>query len=438
MRQRLFWKILIGFWITFIAMVEGLWVLAILYGSPPRPLSVIVDDKLAPIQIAAAAEALRLGGLPGYQEMRDGWPEEDRARVSVTPAGGSSATGVKDGDIVAEATGLDGKAYRIVYHTGTVVSHRKRPSPFYIPPEVLALGVVGGLFFSATLAWYLSKPVRLLRNGFDRLAGGELEVRLRPGVGRRRDEIADLARDFDAMAERLQQLVTSREQLLHNVSHELRSPLARLHMAVGLARQNAKNIPAALDRFELESQRLDDIVGEVLSLSRADSGAIEFDDYFDLDQLVLSVVDDARFEAQSSRTRIVTNVEDAADEAGRTIRGNAPLMRRALDNIVRNALRFSPPDTTIEVAVEADRADGDCVIRVSDQGPGMRGDALKTAFEPFVRGPEGAAGHGFGLGLAIARRAVVMHGGSITAENRPNGGLEVVIRLPRHRGTAPA
>jgi two-component system OmpR family sensor kinase len=247
-------------------------------------------------------------------------------------------------------------------------------------------------------------------------------------MGRRRDEIADLARDFDQMAARLQQLIAARDQLLHDVSHELRSPLARLQVAIDLARQNPQRLATTLDRVDAESRRLDELVGELLTLSRVESGAPDFDDYFDLGELLRKVVADARFEAQASNVGIVANI--AEDMEMPALRGNAELMRRALENIVRNALHHSIGGQQVTVELACDRG---FTIRIADQGPGVPEQALETMFEPFVRIGDGAAGKassGFGLGLAIARRAVEAHGGTIRAENRQPKGLSVEIRLP--------
>ena len=200
--------------------------------------------------------------------------------------------------------------------------------------------MVGGLLFAAVLAWYLTKPIRRLRDGFTELAQGRLGVRLKEHMGRRRDELADLARDFDSMAERLQRLITSREHMLHVVSHELRSPLARLHMAVGLAQQDPRRLSTTLERIELEAKRLDEMVGEVLTLARAESGSQQLDDYFDLASLALTVTNDARFEAQPSGVKVETNLGKAPPQEHPTVKGNAELLRRALEK--RGAQRSAP------------------------------------------------------------------------------------------------
>jgi two-component system OmpR family sensor kinase len=339
------------------------------------------------------------------------------------------------GEIVVMTQGPDGTPYRLSYQPASPPLSPPLGPGIVLPLGALALWAAGGLLFSALLAWYLTQPITRLRGGFDRLAHGDLSVRLKPVMGRRRDEIADLARDFDAMAERLQQLVGARDRLLHDVSHELRSPLARMNMAVGLARQSPsltrERIEETLARIEHETSRLDVLVGELLSLARFESGDPRLDGYFEVEGMVRTVVEDARFEAEASGAEVRTNVDRLAPDRPRhTVRGDAELMRRAIENIVRNALRFSARGQVVEVNVDADEAARIFRVLVADEGPGVPAEGLSVMFEPFARVHEAQPGKGYGLGLAIARRTVEAHGGAITAANRPGRGLEVEVRLP--------
>lgn len=228
---------------------------------------------------------------------------------------------------------LDGQNYRISYDIDGLrdVNQRgeggeSRREILNIPIPMIWMGVLGGLFFSTLLAWNLTRPMRQLRAGFERVAQGDLSVRLLPVMRQRHDELTEVARDFDSMAERLEELVSAREQLLHDVSHELRSPLARLQLAIGLARQNPDNVENSLQRIEHESERLDKMIGELLALSRAENHNIaEDDEYFDLRELVTVVVNDARYEAQVPglkfccryhRQMIIPSRECRADAAG--------------------------------------------------------------------------------------------------------------------------
>jgi signal transduction histidine kinase len=288
--------------------------------------------------------------------------------------------------------------------------------------------VVGALSF--WLARYLSAPVGALRRATQRLSRGDLSARVGPPGDRRHDEIGALARDFDAMAGRLENLVGSQRRLLRDVSHELRSPLARLSVALQLARdREGAQAAEALDRIERETGRLDDLIGQLLLLERLEARAPDTEAVgFDLSDLLNEVVDDASFEASSTNRR----VELAADSPC-PMRGHPVLVRSALDNVLRNAVRHTAEGTAVEVSIDCGGAEAAITIR--DHGPGVPEEHLETLFEPFSRvadARERSTG-GAGLGLAIARRAIEADGGTITAHNHPDGGLEVVIHLPVSR-----
>lgn len=286
-------------------------------------------------------------------------------------------------------------------------------------------GLLSSLGFSALLAWYLAKPIRYLRGAFENAARGDLNMRVAPMMGRRRDELADLGRDFDYMAGRLRDLMDAQRRLLHDVSHEIRSPLARLQAAIGLARQQPESREASLDRIEREAQRLDEMVGELLTLSRLEAGMTDTrKEVVELGELVGMVVEDAHFEAEVAGRRV-----DYAATGSATILCQVELLHRAIENVVRNALKFSPPGGTVDVNVAPSGPDQASVI-VSDRGPGVPETDLDAIFAPFYRGETNTGAGGYGLGLAIAKRAVEGHGGGIRAANRPGGGLEVTIHVP--------
>ena len=226
------------------------------------------------------------------------------------------------------------------------------------------------------------------------------------------------------------------DQLLHDVSHELRSPLARLQVAVGLARQNPENLGTTLARVDLEVRRLDAMVGELLTLSRAESGVSQKCGYVDLACLVSTIVGDARFEAEPSGVQVESTLGGGGEAwaDGFIVEGSPELLRRALENVVRNALAVSTAGQVVEVTVARDLAAGRFLVRVADEGPGLPVDGLSSMFEPFVRGPKNTGTKGFGLGLAIAKRLVIAHGGRIEARNREAGGLLVTVCLPISAG----
>jgi two-component system sensor histidine kinase CpxA len=289
------------------------------------------------------------------------------------------------------------------------------------------LALVVGVF-SLVLARYLSSPVGELRRATQSLSAGDLSARVGSPVDRRRDEIGGLARDFDAMAGRLEHLVGSQRRLLRDVSHELRSPLARLTVALQLARdRQGTRATEALDRIERETGRLDNLIGQLLLLERLEARSPEAEAVaFDLGGLVNEVVDDASFEASSADRTVEFETVPPCP-----VQGHPALIRSALDNVLRNAVRHTAEGTAVEVKVDCHRTEAEITIR--DRGPGVPDDQLDALFEPFTRvsGSRERSTGGAGLGLAIARRAIEVHHGTVSARNHPDGGLEVSIRLPR-------
>ncbi len=294
--------------------------------------------------------------------------------------------------------------------------------------RLLAVFLTAGILCYG-LARYLTSPVLRLRDATHRFAGGDLSVRVGPMVTGRRDEIAELGRDFDQMAGRVESLLTTQRQLLSDVSHELRSPLARLNVALALARQRAgPDAAASLDRIEAEAEQLNSLIGKVLSLARFESGATapEFAEV-DLRRLVEDIAADADFEADPRGVSVVV----AASPAALRVRGNEPLLRSAIENVVRNAVRYTARATTVEVELVIEGEDA--VISVRDHGEGVPDDRLEELFRPFYRIADSRdrGSGGTGLGLSITDRAVRLHGGTARAINADGGGLIVEIRLPK-------
>jgi two-component system sensor histidine kinase CpxA len=247
-------------------------------------------------------------------------------------------------------------------------------------------------------------------------------------VTRGRDEIGQLGRDFDSMAAHLEALITAQRRLLADISHELRSPLARLGVAAALARRSATAAEApAIDRIELEASRLEELISQLTTLSRLESGVNDVRRVaVDLGPLIDRVIADAEFECRDHGKRIALALDSGK---GLTVEGDPELLRRGLENVVRNAIRYTAPETTVEVSIqrEAKRIS----ISVRDHGPGVPTDALTEIFRPFYRigDDRGRDTGGVGLGLAIADRAIRAHGGTISAENAHGGGLVVTIVL---------
>lgn len=287
--------------------------------------------------------------------------------------------------------------------------------------------VVGGVCL--WLAWTLTAPVAALRGAARQLTGGDLTTRVPPEITRRHDEIGDLARDFDAMAARLEVLIGAQRRLVRDVSHELRSPLARLSVALELARRKVGDAGAEeLDRIELEAERLEALVGQLLTLSRLEAGEAGARlEPLDLAALVAAVAADAEFEATANGVSVTVDAPEAC-----TGRGDEDALRSAVENVIRNAVHFTSPGSAVEVRLAVDGTTA--VLSADDRGPGAPEESLPDLFEPFFRVEEARqrSPGGAGVGLAIAARIVELHGGTISARNREGGGLEVAIRLPLH------
>jgi two-component system OmpR family sensor kinase len=444
---RLFWKIFLGFWIALVVAGVGagtaVWLQHRGREAPPQDLAVGPPSRVA---TDMAAATLRHGGVDALRQ----WISDVQVRRAVAlyavdeqghdvmgrevpPTALASARQVvgrgDDGKGARRVAAPGGERY-VMFVARTPGGGAPRPPrpPLLARWQLILIGIATSLAFSALLAWYLTRPIRNLRWAFDAAAAGRLETRVSPLMGRRRDEIADLGRDFDRMAQQLQNLVSSQRRLLHDVSHELRSPLARLQAAIGLARQQPARLDASLERIEREATRLDSMVGEVLALARLESGsAARVKERVDLAYIAASIAEDARFEAEALGRSVRFNASGDAP-----VIGNADLLHRAVENIVRNAVKFTRQGTTVDVRVHTTKSSA--ILTVTDHGPGIAAGELAKVFDPFYRGDAGMGTAGFGLGLAIAQRAVDAHGGAIRASNVAGGGLEVEVDLPLAHG----
>ena len=306
------------------------------------------------------------------------------------------------------------------------VMQRGRLFPSDLPALPLLVLLLGSLLFSAGLAFYLTRPLQHLRDATQRFAGGDLDSRVMDKMAGRRDEIVDLAADFDQMAEQVQQLIAGQQRLLNDVSHELRSPLARLQLAVALGRQQPEQFENMMGRVEKESQRLDTLVGELLTLSRLEAAVDNIEqDYFDVMGLVSLICSDAEFEGKELGKSVTF---EAGSEC--LLKGSIELLRRAIENIIRNAVFYTAENSRVSVSLI--ERPTELILTVSDEGSGVKEAELSQLFLPFVR-----MGHeqnsdipGYGLGLAIAARAIALHKGTIQAMNRESGGLCITVRLP--------
>lgn len=275
------------------------------------------------------------------------------------------------------------------------------------------------------LAKYLTSPILRLREVAQEITAGHLSVRVHQDLSDRRDEVGDLVRDFNRMADTAEQLISSQRQLLYDVSHELRSPLARMNVAIDLLRDRVNSDPA-LDRIEVDIQRLNEMISRLLMMTKLEAAPrISYSDTVPLHDLVENVADDADFEAQENGSRVT--VLESCEIA---LAGDYDLLRSALENVVRNAVRYTEVSTEVEIRLQ--KENGNVVITVRDHGEGIPESELGNIFEPFYRviDSSGRDTSGVGLGLSITERIVRLHGGRIGAANAETGGLLVTIHLP--------
>lgn len=348
---------------------------------------------------------------------------------------------------LAQAAAITGTSAYIFWHESQHPHHHPLPPPgpgpengFHPPPPPMPgppppilhmlTGFLASLVSAAGIAAYIARPINRLKSAIQAASEGQLDTRTGASLGKRKDELTELAHEFDRMTARLGQAMTAQTRLLHDVSHELRSPLARMQAAIGLARQAPERNAESMDRIEREGERMNHLVGELLTLSRLEVGLATKPEHIDPNEVLADLLEDARFEAAQRNIHI----EWRAPPCTPSLHMDAELLHRALENILRNALRHAPEQSTIrlEQQVVAD----DCQISILDTGPGVPPEDLERIFEPFCR--LNNKGEGYGLGLTIAQRIISSSGGNIRAENRPGGGLGIHITLPcRPSASAP-
>ena len=377
-------------------------------GAPP-------DSGPPDVRAPPGSGAPSDGALPGAQ------PQPPGAAPTGRPAPGN----FRPQRALPQIVGPDGATY-------TVLLVSRRPSIFGalslpgISLMILCIALVVSAFASWWLARHLSAPIRRIQAGARALAGENLDVRVSAGLEDRKDELAVLARDFDAMANQLRANRGALTRLLRDISHELRSPLARMRLAIGLARQPTADPSRQLERMEREIERLDGLISQVLKLARLSGTDAPFErEIFDVDEMIEEVVRDANFEGAAKGCTVRT-----LGAAKSSVNGSRELLRSAIENVLRNAVRYSPQGARVDVAVE--RSEAGLTVSVRDQGPGVPEGEVERIFEPFYRVAESRDrdSGGEGIGLAITSRVMKAHGGSARADNRAGGGFEVRLSLP--------
>jgi signal transduction histidine kinase len=451
--NRISLRIFLGIWLTLLAVIivtVGI-VVALVAGAPQA-------GEPAPF-MTQAASALARDGREGLRRWLAG-PGQDlpyflvyvlddagRDLLGRTPVGpvrswpvwqggplpGAPGVTYAPGNPMPTLTGADGARYAIV-----TLPPPWSPFRALARPLVFAVVVGAALSLTALVSWLvalsMTRPIRDLKRHTEHVRGGDLARPIPAATLNRGDEIGDLGRSFASMTAHLGELVGARERLLRDVSHELRSPLARIRLALALARQPGADVDTQLVRLETDAQRMDDLITQILALSRLGEGSSSFSKAdVDLAELVDRIAADADFEARSTGRR----VQWAAPQDPVLVTGNEHWLGAAIENVVRNAVRYGPAGQAIEINLTA--TEGRASVRVRDHGSGVGEAELTRIFEPFYRtasARERESG-GEGLGLAITERVMRLHGGSTLARNSPDGGFMVELTLPAITGMAP-
>lgn len=447
--RSLFLKIFVSFW----AAQALFLVLAIVVTLAMRPTREPRFENLGTKIVTEAVSAYQMRGEQGAHDYLDGVMRTQNLRAFVFDSSGREISGrmvfpwIEDmrrsGQIhrhgwfdrflperfFRQFQTVNGEQYTLV------IEYPPGPRVFFGPHEIPGLGITIAIVSSGLvcylLAWSLTSPVARLRKATQQLAAGDLTARTGASQGGRRDELGQLMRDFDRMAERIQMLMESQSRLLKDVSHELRSPLARLSVALGLARQRANpENEGALNRIEIEADRLNQLIQRLLTIARLESGSDGIrKTRLSLRELVEDVAHDAEYE--SARGKVLISAEPTDEYF---VEADPDLLRSAIENVIRNAVRYTAEGTKVEIRLERRIGDDgeDVAIHVLDSGTGVPECDLERIFEPFYRVDDARNRQtgGAGLGLSIADRAIRLHGGRVHASNRAEGGLEVEIRIP--------
>ena len=459
----LYWRIFLAFWAALALILVGTVTVAVNATAHRTDRPWIQRGQL----YAQAAHAFESGGAPALESWLHSLPGEPFSRTFVVDPEGREmlgrplpttlsrtmdATGVPRSKPGAPAGTIApiGGALVLVAANGAsyhVVVGPVRDSPRLfgelelpgVPLAILLIAIAASAGVCYFLARYLAAPVDQLRLAIRRMAAGDLDVRVLPALRGRQDDLGLLAADLDAMAQRLRQLLEAKHQLLRDVSHELRSPLTRLQLALSLARRENSGADRYLARIACEADRLEQLIARTLRLVRLErpADALIEQRVLDAAELLHNIAADVAIEAEARGCLV--NVQ-AAERL--CVRGDRELLRSAFENVIRNAVRFSPGGAVVVVSARRvrgaaagapDSADERIEIAVHDSGPGVPEQDIRQIFEPFYR-VDAARAHqrsaGEGLGLAIAAKALAAHGGSIGAHNTPGGGLSVVISLP--------
>lgn len=449
---KLFWKFFFGFWACLLIAAAGTGAVLYALKEPEAPAD-LAEGPRAQFMLEAMQAVLQGQGpkalenllarntqrtglpVPVYAVSESGQdilgrpiPDNIQAQIKRLPGPSpESSAALSKGLLVVRAQ--DGSNWTLFIpkprQHGAAVAHKPphrngSASWFATPGLGLGVALLASVLFAGGLAHWFSRPLNTLKNAFREAGRGRSGIRI--GTQGATGEIAELLHGFDHMAQEIETRVAQQNALLHDVSHELRSPLARLNLAVGLARQNPTQLEASLGRIETEAERLDQLIGELLNLSRLDAQQDESAlQTHNVIELLSAVVDDAAFEAE----QLGKGIEFSSDASVWNLKCEPEVLQRAFDNIIRNAVRHTPAGTQVKVSCST-AADGGLGIIISDEGPGVPADLLDKLFNPFFKH---GAHSGHGLGLAIAQRAIERHGGQILVRTRQPAGMEFTVQL---------
>jgi len=446
MNRRLFWKIFLPFWVAQAILLGALYLRVHYRISSEHPWWIQPERREMPVLANLAVQRFEHDGQAGLSQLLDGLSLPHRSRFWLVDGNGRELSGriVPDRILQAAATADRQEGLYHSYEANVLASRVTTDRGQYLliaeltPPPLseripgdllwtLKLGTIFSAIICLLIAHYLTKPIERMRDATHELARGNLDIRAGENLGNRQDEIADLVRDFDTMAGELRNQIQSERNLLSGVSHELRSPIARIRLALTLARDADDHERAEmLDRIEQDTIQLDSMLERILTVARLESGQQKPKfEQLSLNDIIDDVLHDANFEAAATGAAI--NYQNNGEIK---VNGDASLLRSAVENVVRNAVFYSGQGGKIDVSLE--KTDGTAVISVRDNGPGVPENALPLLFKPFYRVDDsrGTNTGGMGLGLAIVRNALAIHGGSVSAKNVSPHGLEVDLRLP--------
>lgn len=357
---------------------------------------------------------------PEFEAILKRFRKDDNPVIKVTTANGIV--------VMCRIVGSDGKTYTAAGSQGRTRRFSIFPRDFTMR---ITISIIMLTLLSFLLARHITDPITKLRKATQKFATGDLGARVSETLGKRQDEIAQLGLDFDQMTSQIQNLIKDRQQLLRDVSHELRSPLARLFVALEISKTKAsEDVIPSLQRIALEAERLNTLIGEILLLNKLETGPnLRICKLVDLSELIHRIGEDANFEAHTRNVSVVIAPFPVIH-----VNGYPEMIHRAIENVVRNAIRYTDKGTTVNISIETRESEKDpLILTIEDNGPGVPSINLPHLFKPFYRveGDRGRKTGGTGVGLTIAYRAIKLHDGEIWAENSKDGGLKIIITIPK-------